>query len=71
MLSFITRKPPLSCLSASHFVAEWNVMADEQGNARHRNFDGIYFWGMITTMFGILAVFCILALTSQVHVGHG
>lgn len=46
-------------------------MADEQGNARHRNFDGLYFWGMISTMFGILAVFCILALTSQVHVGHG
>ncbi|MEZ2348399.1 hypothetical protein [Terriglobus sp. RCC_193] len=46
-------------------------MADEHGNAHHRNFDGIYFWGMIITMFAILGIFCLLALTSQVHVGHG
>ncbi|SDF55596.1 hypothetical protein SAMN05444167_2676 [Terriglobus roseus] len=56
---------------ASYFVAEWNVMADEQGNARQRNFDGIYFWGMIIAMFVSLAIFIILAFTSQVQIGHG
>lgn len=46
-------------------------MADEQGNSRQRNFDGIYFWGMIIAMFVSLAIFIILAFTSQVQIGHG
>jgi hypothetical protein len=46
-------------------------MADEQGNARRRNFDGMYFWGMVTAMFASLGIFVVLALTTQVHMGHG
>jgi hypothetical protein len=46
-------------------------MADEQGNMRQRNFDGIYFWGMVIAMFASLAIFIVLAFTSQVHIGHG
>lgn len=45
-------------------------MADE-GNARQRNFDGMYFWGMVTAMFAALGIFIVLAFTSQVHIGHG
>lgn len=47
------------------------VMADEQGNARQRNFDGMYFWGMVIAMFVSLGIFIVLAFTSQVHIGHG
>jgi uncharacterized membrane protein len=46
-------------------------MADGQGNARQKNFDGLYFWGMIIAMFVSLAIFVVLAFTSQVHIGHG
>lgn len=47
------------------------VMADEQGNVRHKNFDGVYFWGMVIAMFVALGIFIVLAFTSQVHIGHG
>ena len=46
-------------------------MADEQGNARQRNFDGMYFWGMVLAMFASLGIFVVLAIMTQVHVGHG